>query len=87
MWIQDEPLLGNKEAARRAKNVAKKVKKAARKAAKKEEGIADGAAAASTSRQQAGGGLRPPWEEHWSEKYHLTYFWNSKTGESSWERP
>merc|ERR1711862_7741 len=28
-----------------------------------------------------------PWEEHWSDEYNLCYFWNSKTGESAWERP
>mmetsp|Transcript_44788 Transcript_44788/g.103472 ORF Transcript_44788/g.103472 Transcript_44788/m.103472 type:complete len:465 (-) Transcript_44788:118-1512(-) len=28
-----------------------------------------------------------PWEEHWSEEYQLPYFWNSKSGDSSWERP
>jgi len=28
-----------------------------------------------------------PWEEHWSDEYGIPYFWNSKTGESIWERP
>lgn len=28
-----------------------------------------------------------PWEEHWSDKYSIAYFWNSKTGESAWEKP
>jgi len=27
------------------------------------------------------------WEEHYSEEYKLNYFWNSKNGESNWERP
>jgi len=27
------------------------------------------------------------WEEHFSEEYSLNYFWNSKTGDSSWEKP
>jgi len=34
-----------------------------------------------------GGRLPHPWEEHWSEEYKLNYYWNSKTGESSWDRP
>ena len=28
-----------------------------------------------------------PWEEHWSDEYGIPYFWNSKTGDSAWERP
>lgn len=34
-----------------------------------------------------GGRLPPGWEEHWSDEYKLNYYWNSKTGESSWEKP
>lgn len=32
-------------------------------------------------------GLPANWEEHFSEEYSLHYFWNSKTGDSSWEKP
>lgn len=28
-----------------------------------------------------------PWEKHWSAEYDLHYYWNSKTGDSSWDRP
>ena len=31
--------------------------------------------------------LSAPWEEHWSEVYRLPYFWNSKSGESTWCPP
>lgn len=31
--------------------------------------------------------LPPGWEEHWSDEYKLNYYWNSKTGDSSWEKP
>jgi len=27
------------------------------------------------------------WEEHWSDEYSVSYFWNSKTKESRWARP
>eukprot|EP00931_Biecheleriopsis_adriatica_P113699 TRINITY_DN8886_c0_g1_i1.p1 TRINITY_DN8886_c0_g1~~TRINITY_DN8886_c0_g1_i1.p1 ORF type:complete len:509 (-),score=121.46 TRINITY_DN8886_c0_g1_i1:62-1588(-) len=37
---------------------------------------------------KSGRGKLPfPWEEHWSDKYKMHYFWNSKTGDSTWERP
>jgi len=32
-------------------------------------------------------GVKPPWEEHFSEEYGLPYYWNKQTGESSWEKP
>lgn len=31
--------------------------------------------------------LPSSWEQHWSDQYKLNYYWNSKTGESSWEKP
>mmetsp|Transcript_91197 Transcript_91197/g.174940 ORF Transcript_91197/g.174940 Transcript_91197/m.174940 type:complete len:389 (-) Transcript_91197:61-1227(-) len=31
--------------------------------------------------------LPPDWEEHHSEEYGIPYYWNSKTGESAWEKP
>eukprot|EP00927_Polykrikos_kofoidii_P028796 TRINITY_DN2502_c0_g1_i2.p1 TRINITY_DN2502_c0_g1~~TRINITY_DN2502_c0_g1_i2.p1 ORF type:complete len:584 (-),score=91.24 TRINITY_DN2502_c0_g1_i2:206-1864(-) len=31
--------------------------------------------------------LPVPWETHFSEQYGLFYYWNAKTGQSSWERP
>jgi len=31
--------------------------------------------------------LPTDWEKHWSDQYKLHYYWNSKTGDSSWERP
>eukprot|EP00930_Biecheleria_cincta_P033997 TRINITY_DN2352_c0_g1_i1.p1 TRINITY_DN2352_c0_g1~~TRINITY_DN2352_c0_g1_i1.p1 ORF type:complete len:583 (-),score=134.52 TRINITY_DN2352_c0_g1_i1:76-1773(-) len=31
--------------------------------------------------------LPAPWEQHWSDQYKMHYYWNSKTGESSWEKP
>jgi len=31
--------------------------------------------------------LPPNWEEHYSDQYKLNYYWNSRTGESAWERP
>lgn len=34
-----------------------------------------------------GGGVKPPWEEHFSEEYGLPYYWNKESGESSWEKP
>ncbi|CAE7643290.1 unnamed protein product [Symbiodinium sp. CCMP2592] len=27
------------------------------------------------------------WEEHWSEQYSQPFFWNTTTGDSTWERP
>jgi hypothetical protein len=41
----------------------------------------------SGGRSKENGKLPSPWEEHWSEEYGLHYFWNSKTGDSTWERP
>jgi hypothetical protein len=54
---------------------------------------ADGKGRTAASKDGKGSGkkakssLPHPWEEHWSDEYKLTYFWNSSTGESSWERP
>lgn len=31
--------------------------------------------------------LPPDWQEEWSDEYQIPFFWNSKTGESVWERP
>lgn len=31
--------------------------------------------------------LPADWQEEWSEEYQIPFFWNSKTGESVWERP
>mmetsp|Transcript_133406 Transcript_133406/g.259737 ORF Transcript_133406/g.259737 Transcript_133406/m.259737 type:complete len:605 (-) Transcript_133406:135-1949(-) len=33
------------------------------------------------------GDLPPNWETHWSDEYHIWYYWNNKTGASSWENP
>jgi hypothetical protein len=44
-------------------------------------------AAQKGGRSKENGKLPSPWEEHWSEEYGLHYFWNSKTGDSTWERP
>mmetsp|Transcript_75987 Transcript_75987/g.180768 ORF Transcript_75987/g.180768 Transcript_75987/m.180768 type:complete len:480 (-) Transcript_75987:156-1595(-) len=38
-------------------------------------------------RASAGGKLPPDWEEHFSDEYKINYYWNCKTGASSWERP
>lgn len=39
-------------------------------------------------RQRPGkGGLPPDWETHWSDEYGIWYYWNMKTGDSSWEKP
>eukprot|EP00811_Abedinium_folium_P035419 NODE_8211_length_1514_cov_5.154290.p1 GENE.NODE_8211_length_1514_cov_5.154290~~NODE_8211_length_1514_cov_5.154290.p1 ORF type:complete len:430 (+),score=103.99 NODE_8211_length_1514_cov_5.154290:81-1292(+) len=32
-------------------------------------------------------GLPHPWEEHWSDDYGIPYYWNTKTGDSMWEKP
>jgi len=34
-----------------------------------------------------GESLPSNWEKHWSDQYKLHYYWNSKTGDSSWEKP
>jgi len=41
------------------------------------------------SKGSGGGGskLPHPWEEHYSAEFKLNYYWNSKTGDSAWERP
>ena len=31
--------------------------------------------------------LPPDWERHWSVEWTLEYYWNSRTGESTWTRP
>lgn len=31
--------------------------------------------------------LPPPWEEYYSDNYRIPYYYNTETGESSWERP
>ncbi len=28
-----------------------------------------------------------PWEEHYSDEHRLAYYWNSRTGETLWEKP
>jgi len=33
------------------------------------------------------GGLPQNWERQWSDEYKIPYYWNSKTGESSWQKP
>lgn len=38
-------------------------------------------------RKEPSRGLKAPWEEHFSEEYNLPYFWNTVTGESSWDIP
>lgn len=31
--------------------------------------------------------LPPDWEKHWSDQYSTHYYWNSKSGESTWTVP
>lgn len=31
--------------------------------------------------------LPPAWEKHYSDEYGIHYFWNSKTGDASWDKP
>jgi len=38
-------------------------------------------------KRHAAQSLPDSWEPHWSEEYGLYYYWNSKTGDSSWEKP
>lgn len=45
------------------------------------------AGAGRASGGSGGGKLPHPWEEHWSDDYQMMYFWNSKSGDSQWERP
>ena len=40
-----------------------------------------------SSKSKATPSLSAPWEEHWSEEYRRSYFWNSQSGESTWWPP
>ena len=31
--------------------------------------------------------MPPDWEKHWSDQYETYYYWNKKTGESTWDQP
>lgn len=46
--------------------------------------------AAEAKRPRLAGGrdsLPPGWEKHWSDQYATHYYWNEKTGESTWDVP
>eukprot|EP00928_Gymnodinium_smaydae_P044112 TRINITY_DN29449_c0_g4_i1.p1 TRINITY_DN29449_c0_g4~~TRINITY_DN29449_c0_g4_i1.p1 ORF type:complete len:520 (-),score=95.51 TRINITY_DN29449_c0_g4_i1:111-1670(-) len=44
-------------------------------------------ASSAAATAKANEGLPYPWEAHFDEKYGLHYYWNSKTGASSWDKP
>jgi hypothetical protein len=39
------------------------------------------------SRHGRGASVRMAWEEFWDESYNVPYFYNSQTGETTWEKP